>query len=329
MTDGPTRASTRDDVARLAGVSGAVVSYVLNNGPRPVSDRARARVLAAIEQLGYRRDDRAAALSSRHSRTLGLLIPDLTNPFFADLARRIEDIAFRRGFTVLIGNSAEDRAREVLQLDAFAAQRVAAVIAVLADVDAPLPDTLEAFGDRVVLVDRVPTGWIGSSVAVDNVRGGSLAALHLRRRGCRHPAILAGPSRFAHVSDRVRGFVRAQHTAPSPAIEFVDRFDFSSGRAGAELLLARDPRIDGLFCCTDVLAIGALAALRAAGRNVPGEVRVIGFDDVAQAAATEPALSTVAQPLDRIAAEACAIVFGAPERRVRKLVPRIIVRRST
>ena len=146
---------TRDDVARRAGVSTAVVSYVLNDGPRPVSPEKRERVLRAIAELGYRRDAVAAALSSRRSRTLGLLLPDATNPFFADLAGRIEDAAFAKGYTVLIGNAAEDRAREARHLEAFMAHRVEGVIACLADVAAPLPDLIEQLGH-----DRVPAGVV-------------------------------------------------------------------------------------------------------------------------------------------------------------------------
>src|SRR5438093_6655391 len=159
---------TRDDVARQAGVSTAVVSYVLNDGPRPVSPEKRARVLEAIAELGYRRDAVAAALSSRRSRTLGLLLPDATNPFFADLAGRIEDAAFAKGYTVLIGNAAEDRAREARHLEAFLAHRVDGVIAILADLAAPLPAPLAQLSGRVVLLDRVPRDWGGPAVAADN-----------------------------------------------------------------------------------------------------------------------------------------------------------------
>src|SRR5215210_6359794 len=128
------RAVTRDDVARRAGVSTAVVSYVLNDGPRPVSREKRARVLEAIAELGYRRDAVAAALSSRRSNILGLLLPDATNPFFADLAGHLE---------------------------AFMAHRVDGVIAIVADLAAPLPAPLAQLAGRVVLLDRVPREWAG------------------------------------------------------------------------------------------------------------------------------------------------------------------------
>src|SRR5687768_5108422 len=259
---------TRDDVARLAGVSTAVVSYVLNAGPRPVSAGRRLRVLRAIEELGYRRDAVAAALSSRKSGTIGLLLPDASNPFFADLARRVEDLAFARGYTVLIGNAAEDRAREVRHLEAFLAHRVDGVIACLADLAAPLPAPLSRLPDRVVLVDRVPAGWTGRAVAVDNWRGGQLAGERLIQGGRRRLAVLSGPSGFAHVAHRVGGFASVLPPDASRHVAVAPSFDYASGRAVmAEVL--RDVSPDGVFCCSDALAIGALASLAAAGRRVP------------------------------------------------------------
>ena len=318
---------TRDDVARRAGVSTAVVSYVLNAGPRPVSPERRRRVLEAIEELGYRRDAVAAALSSNKSGTIGLLLPDASNPFFADLARRIEDLAFGRGFTVLIGNAAEDRAREVRHLEAFLAHRVDGVIACLADVAAALPAPLERLHDRVVLVDRVPTGWTGRAVAVDNWRGGQLAAERLLQQGCRRVAVLSGPSGFTHVAHRVGGFASVlppdlpRHVAVAPS------FDYASGRAVmAEVL--RDVAPDGVFCCSDALAIGALAALGAAGRRVPHDVAVVGYDDVAQAAVTVPALTTVAQPIEEMAEQALALLLDPDAATPAALVPRLVGRES-
>src|SRR3989442_9928832 len=258
------RAVTRDDVARRAGVSPGVVSSVLTEGPRAVSGEKRARVLAAIAELGYRRDAVAAALSSRRSNTLGLLLPDATNPFFADLAGRIEDAAFAKGYTVLIGNAAEDRAREARYLEAFLAHRVDGVIAILADLAAPLPAPLAQLSGRVVLLDRVPRDWGGPAVAADNRVGGRLAAERLVKTGRRRLAVLAGPTNFAHVSDRVEGFEAALPRGTTCAVVPAAAFDFAAGRAAMAAALDRG-RPDGVFCCTDSLAIGALAALAAAG----------------------------------------------------------------
>lgn len=318
---------TRDDVARRAGVSTAVVSYVLNGGPRPVSPEKRTRVLAAIEQLGYQRDAVAAALSSRRSHILGLLVPDAANPYFADLARRVEDAAFARGYTVLIGNAAEDRAREARHLDAFFAHRVDGVIASLADVAAPLPSQLREHAERFVLVDRVPPGWSGRAVAVDNRRGGRLAARRLLERGCRRLAVLAGPSGFAHVVERLEGFTGALPPGAKPTVGTARQFAFGEGRRAMARLLA-DKTPDGLFCCTDSLAIGALAAIAEAGLRVPDDVAVVGYDDVAQASVTVPPLTTVAQPTDEIAEQALALLLDPGLPNPPLLAPRLVARAS-
>jgi LacI family transcriptional regulator len=318
---------TRDDVARRAGVSSAVVSYVLNGGPRPVSAERRARVLAAIGELGYRRDAVAAALSSRRSGTLGLLLPDASNPYFADLARRIEDAAFARGYTILIGNAAEDRDREARHLEAFLAHRVDGVIACLADLAAPLPPPLLRFPERFVLVDRIPPGWRGRAVAVDNWLGGRLAGEHFRAIGRQRLAVLAGPDGFAHVDDRVAGFRSALSGAAHLPVVVAERFDFAGGRAAmARLLDETSP--DGVFCCSDALAIGALGALAMRGFRVPDDVALVGYDDVAQAAMTVPPLTTVAQPTDDIATAALALLLDPGLPNPPRLAPMLVVRGS-
>lgn len=318
---------TRDDVARLAGVSTAVVSYVLNDGPRPVSSEKRTRVLAAIAALGYRRDAVAAALSSRRSRTLGLLLPDATNPFFADLAGRIEDAAFARGYTVLIGNAAEDRAREARHLEAFISHRVDGVIAIVADLAAPLPAPLALLGGRVVLLDRVPRDWFGPAVAADNRLGGRLAAERLAGAGRRSLVVLAGPTRFAHIGDRIDGFAEALAGGSTCTVVPAEAFDFAAGRAAMASALGRI-RPDGVFCCTDSLAIGALAALASAGLRVPADVALIGYDDVAQAAVTVPPLTTVAQPIAAMAERALELLLAGGPDGTSLLGPRLVARES-
>jgi LacI family transcriptional regulator len=318
---------TRDDVARRAGVSTAVVSYVLNGGPRPVSPEKRERVLQAIAELGYRRDAVAAALSSRHSYAVGLLVPDAANPYFADLARRVEDAAFQRGYTVLMGNAAEDRAREARHLEAFLAHRVDGVIACLADVEAELPPQLRTFPERFVLIDRVPRGWTGRAVAVDNRRGGQLAAERLLALGRRRLAVVAGPPGFAHVTARVEGFRERLPGRVTLRIASAARFDFISGRRTMARLLGDAPP-DAVFCCSDALAIGALATLAEAGLRVPQDVAVVGYDDVAQAAVTVPPLTTVAQPTDEIANQALELLLNPALPNPGLLTPRLVIRKS-
>lgn len=317
---------TRNDVARAAGVSTAVVSYVLNDGPRRVSADRRQRVVQAIADLGYRRDPVAAALSSGRGGTIGLLVPDASNPFFADLARRIEDAAFARGYTVLIGNAAEDRDRETRHLDAFIAQRAAGVIACLADVASDLPRQIEQLADRLVLIDRVPRGWTGRAIAIDNDEGGRLAASRLVARGCHHCMVIAGPPGFEHVERRVAGFLGALPKSVDARVVSARSFGFLDGATIARGAL--DRRTDALFCCTDALAIGALAAIAESGRSVPGDIAVVGYDDVPQARATFPPLTTIAQPADEMARLAVAALLDGETVPRGLLRPILVVRES-
>ncbi|MBM4418056.1 MAG: LacI family transcriptional regulator [Chloroflexi bacterium] len=318
---------TRNDVARRAGVSTAVVSYVVNDGPRPVSAEKRARVLKAIADLGYRRDNVAAALSSRRSGIIGLLVPDATNPFFADLARQIEDHVFARGMTVLIGNSEEERAREARHIEAFLSHRVDGVIAALADVDAPLPEALNAHRDRVVLVDRVPATWTGRSIAIDNGHGGWLAGRHLDLCGRARVAILAGPRGFRHVEDRVAGCRSGLGAGAAVSVIAADGFTFRDGVEAMRRAAAGAP--DAIFCLTDALAMGALAAIEERGWRVPRDIAVVGYDDVTLAEIARPRLTTVRQPIAEIARQALALLREPSAARTVVLRPDLVVREST
>jgi DNA-binding LacI/PurR family transcriptional regulator len=236
----------------------------------------------------------------------------------------VEDAAFARGYTVLIGNAAEDRAREARHLDAFFAHRVDGVIACLADVEAPLPAQLRDHPDRFVIVDRVPPGWSGRAVGVDNRRGGRLAADRLLARGCRRLAVLAGPRGFHHVTDRVEGFLSR---ATTERIGRARQFSYAEGRRAMAALLAEGAP-DGVFCCTDSLAIGALAAIAEAKLRAPDDVAVVGYDDVAQAAVSVPPLTTVAQPIEAIAEQALALLLDPALPNPPLLAPRLVARAS-
>jgi DNA-binding LacI/PurR family transcriptional regulator len=207
------------------------------------------------------------------------------------------------------------------------AHRVEGVIACLADVAAPLPDLIEQLGDRVVLVDRVPLGWSGRSVSVDNRHGGRLAAEHLTGTGRRRLAVLSGPAGFTHVANRVGGFTAALPAGSTCDVAVAPSFDYASGHAVMTELLC-DLRPDGVFCCSDALAIGALSAIARAGRRVTDDVAVVGYDDVAQAAVTVPPLTTVAQPTDAMAERALALLLDPAASPSPPLPPRLIVRES-
>ncbi|MEV0719343.1 LacI family DNA-binding transcriptional regulator, partial [Asanoa sp. NPDC050611] len=183
----------RTDVARLAGTSPAVVSYVLNGGPRPVSAQTRAKVLAAVEQLGYRPNGIARSLRMSRTMTLGLVIPDNANPFFAELARAIEEESFAEGYTLLIGNAAENDERQTAYVRTFLARQVDGLFIVPAHGPAGFLGDLERSRTPWICLDRQVPGAAAPGVLVDN-RGGAYAATrHLLAHGRRRVACVGGP----------------------------------------------------------------------------------------------------------------------------------------
>ena len=303
--------ATRDDVASRAGVSSATVSYVVNNGPRPVAPETRTRVLAAIAELGYHPDNIARSLRVRQTHMLGLVLPDSANLFFAELARRLERQADAHGYSLLLCNSQEDVAREAKQLAALRNQRVDGIILIPADAPGGnVPATLD--GIPVVALDRVPPDWVGDSVRTDARQGGALAVRHLLELGHRRIAFIHGPQRLAHARERLEGGLLALAEAglqPRPVWQCPSSFDFAGGWNAARALLTLLERPTAFCCSNDAMAVGALAGLHALNLRVPHDVSVTGFDDVPLAAYAIPPLTTVTQPYDAMAATALTILL--------------------
>lgn len=211
---------TRDDVARLAGTSTAVVSYVINNGPRPVAPATRERVLAAIKELGYRPDRVAQAMASRRTDLIGMIVPDARQPFFAEMAHAVEQAAAERGKMVLVGNSDYLDEREVHYLRAFLGMRVSGLILVSQGPSETAASEIEAWDARVVLLHHKPDAIDDVAVVTDDVGGAQLATRHLLEHGVSYVACLGGtpstPSVGDPVSDHVEGWRRAMAEAGRP-----------------------------------------------------------------------------------------------------------------
>ncbi len=330
-------AATRDDVAALAGVSPATVSYVLNNGPKGVSADKRDRVLAACRRLGYRPNAIARGLRSRRTRILGLVIPDTANPYFSGLARSLEDAAFAHGYHVVVGNSADDPAREAAHLAVLFELRVEGILFVAADVRQDGTPLTLAPDVPVVMVDRELPGLPFDAVVPDNAMGGRIAAQHLIALGHRRFGCVGGPAPHRHAQERLAGLVSALVEAglPEPSVR-EGRFDYASGFACAQRLLdvPPDERPSALVCANDAMAIGALRAASELRLRVPDDVSVIGFDDVPQAAYTIPPLTTVAQSREMMAHMALDMLIGRLSGKQteahRHVVPvQLVVRSST
>ncbi|MCU1686065.1 MAG: LacI family transcriptional regulator [Amycolatopsis sp.] len=327
------------DVATMAGVSIGTVSNVVNR-PHVVSVATRTRVQSVIEELGYVRDESARQLRAGHSRTLALLVLDLGNPFFVDIARGAEQAAHDEGLNMITCNSGQRTDREASYLSMLAEHRVRGVL--LSPVDTA-GGSLSAFrrsGIPFVFVDRtVPTSE-ACSVSVDDVVGGTLAANHLLETGHQAIAFVNGPALLAQCRDREQGVRAALAAAPAPgrrlSVLEVSGLDVASGRDAGARILGISPRPTAVFCANDLLALGVLQAMVAAGVRVPGEMAIVGYDDIEFAAAAAVPLTSVRQPAAKLGQTAAELLIaetaGHDEPHVHENVvyrPELVVRDST
>ncbi|MGC5224714.1 LacI family DNA-binding transcriptional regulator [Micromonospora sp. DT81.3] len=330
------------DVAAAASVSVGTVSNVLNR-PAKVAPATVERVLHAIEQLGFVRNDAARQLRAGRSRSIGLIVLDVRNPFFTDVARGAEDRAAEEGMTVLLGNSDENASREGSYLDLFQEQRVNGVLITPVAEDITRLERLQAGGTPVVLVDRHTEDDAFCSVAVDDVEGGHLAGAHLTAIGRRRIAFVGGPPSIRQVADRLLGARRAVDATPGATLEVIEMTALTvlEGRRAGEGIVSRAPddRPDAIFAANDLLAVGLLQALVMSGDlRVPDDIALIGYDDIDFAAATVVPLSSVRQPASLIGYTAVDLLLrelgladdgeSAQERAV-LFRPELVVREST
>ncbi|MCL2733598.1 MAG: LacI family transcriptional regulator [Actinomycetia bacterium] len=300
-------ASTIQDVARAAGVSAATVSRVFNGG-RVSAERAD-RVRRAAAELGFAPNRVARSLRTQRASVIGLLIPDIENPFFTSLARGVEDAAQRTNLSVVLCNTDEDVAKERRYLDVAVAEQMAGVIVAAASREHTDLSVLEARGMPVVAVDRRLRGSDVDVVLVDNARGSEDATAHLLARGYRRIACITGPRGASTAEERLAGYRTAiadflrEHPGQSPAggadpltawTRFAD-FRVEGGYKAMADLLARPDRPDAVFVANNLMAVGALQALREAGVPVPG-FGVLSFGEVPWAPMVDPSLTTVRLP---------------------------------
>jgi LacI family transcriptional regulator len=326
------------DVAKKAGVSVGTVSNVLNN-PEKVSAKSLAKVQAAVDLLGFVRNDAARQLRAGKSRSIGLVVLDIRNPFFAEVARGADEAAGDHGLSVLFANSDENSDRERNLLSLFEEQRVAGILV------SPLASELSEIirirdrGTPVVLVDRKSRDKTFSSVSVDDVAGGHLAADHLIEIGKKKLMFAGGPMEIEQISDRLKGAERAAK-AKGVKLEFVATKNLTvlEGRALASEILARPKNLrpDGIFAANDLLALGIMQVLVVAPDvSIPKDIALVGYDDIAFASTALISLTSIRQPSLLIGAQAVELLVQETEEaktfRKRQIVfqPELVVREST
>ena len=324
------------DVAFRAGVSVTTVSHVVN-GTRFVKDNARLRVEAAVRELSYVPSGVARSLKRNTTHTFGMLIPNNSNPYFAEILRGVEDRCFAAGYNVILCNSNDDAKRQASYLRVLAEKRIDGLVLVATDRDDTLRATLRELKIPLVLLDREIPGLACDLVEVDHVAGGLIATRHLLELG--HPCVacISGPPELLPSSQRRAGWKQALAGAGVERREGdLARGDFSSrgGYLAMQVLLAHKPRPSAVFVCNDLMAFGALAAAHEAGVAVPEQLSLVGFDDIELAAFSTPALTTVAQPKQQMGTMAAELLLErlqtsrSEERRV-ILVPELKIRASS
>jgi DNA-binding LacI/PurR family transcriptional regulator len=310
------RRVTRDDVAERAGVSVAVVSYVVNDGPRPVSPETRAKVEKAIEELDYYPNELARGLRLQQSSTIGLITPDFTNPVYGEKAESIQEVCLPNGYLMLFVYSGGDPDREETLVQMFRAKRVDGVI-----MQPVSSDPMAAIGPLrqaripVVLLQYDCPGV--PCVVLTDVQGGQLATQHLLDLGHRRIGLVKGrlPG-AARAGERLTGYRQALSAAGidhDPALVVVSDATQSAGSQAMQELLALPEPPTAVFCHNDVLAVGAMYTIRTAGLSIPDDVSVVGYDDTAISAYLAPPLTTIRFSKKEMGHRAATMLFQAIE----------------
>ena len=302
------------DVAEAAGTSTAVVSYVINDGPRPVADATRQRVQDAIERLGYRPNRIARALRSGRSNTLGLLIPDTTNAFFTDLSHKFETAAFEKGYLSLVGNASFDTKREESYLQAFVDLQVDGIAVIDLDTGDSASPTLAEIQVPMVFIHHKTEGLPGDIVRFDEETSGQRAAAVMAAQRVSHIVAIAGPRGPGPAAVRTEHFERSMKSSVLPGSFYrietqYDRTDAS--RAFSEFLEVNHELSNiGVYSPSDEQALGVLHACHRHGRAIPDDIVVLGGGGTTAGRYASPALSSIDVPIDEMAVTALELLLG-------------------
>ncbi|KGP90251.1 LacI family transcriptional regulator [Pontibacillus chungwhensis BH030062] len=282
---------TIKDVAREAGVSVATVSRVLNENGY-VGEETKKKVLKAMNSLNYSPNEVARSLYKRESKLIGLLLPDITNPFFPQLARGIEDTVNQSGYRLLLGNSDEELEKELDYIQTFVQNNVVGMISATNHVDQNIYDALQI---PLVLLDRTTDQY--PSVYSDGREGGRLAARTLVDKGARRVTLMKGPAHVKPAQDRFKGAVDVLSDADIDfSVLATTSYSFEDAKGWAEELFQKYPNTDGVIASNDIVGIAIIHEALRLGKRIPEDLQIIGYDDIPQSSLSYPPLSTIRQP---------------------------------
>jgi DNA-binding LacI/PurR family transcriptional regulator len=323
------------DIAKQAGVSIATVSKVINQGGR-ISEKTRIKVTKIMDELKYQPSVVASALTGKQTYTLGLLLPDLANPFFAEIARSVEDRAQEMGFNVVICSTDNNLDKEERYISLLRQKSVdGIIIATGARNDALLKDLIR-HNLPVALIARDMPALAVDSVLVDDFLGGYLAASYLIKNGHKHIAVIAEDTGVMSSKERIRGYRHALEEAGipfNPDLVRISDFSVISGKKSAGELLDGHDAFTAVFACNDLLAIGTIQAARERKLSIPDDLSVVGFDNTILATIIDPPLTTIAQPIQDMGAQVVDLIIhhikGTQTRNQRMVLPPELVIRSS
>jgi LacI family transcriptional regulator len=326
------------DIAKKSNVSIATVSRVINNKSEGVSEKTRKRILNVIDECGYKPNAMARGLVTKKTKTIGLIIPDITNPFFPEIARGAEDGASTRGYNVFLCNSDDNLEKENEYISALKEKCVDGIILTTsANSNQEHFMTLMNSGIPISIIDEgldaVDADIPG--IFLDNYEGGYLAAKHLIDLGHKRIACITGPLNLKNDRDRLEGYKEALKDSKiniDNSIIMQGNYKIAGGIENAKKLLSKD--ITAIFACNDLMAYGVYQVLKSNGYKIPDDISVVGFDDIQLSALLDPALTTIRQPAYEMGLESAKMIIKLIEgKNIRKKVinfkPDLIVRKST
>lgn len=297
--------STIRDVARVAGVSVATVSRVINQKGY-VHKKTAEKVRNAIEQLKFEPNTVARGLASKKTGTIAMILPDIINPFFAELARAVEDTATLLQYTVIFCNSDDLSPKKRRYIEILSKRFVEGIIFASNTLEIEEIEYVKKNNIPLVVLDRTPGQNICRGIRAKNLEGAKMATRHLLSIGCRKIAHIAGPQRLIPARERLKGYLQEVESTDwfTPSLIVESHYTIMDGYHAAKKMLEKHPDVDGIFAGNDLIAVGALKSLQRMGYRVPDQVALCGFDGIDLTQITEPEITTIAQPIYQMGKEA-------------------------
>jgi DNA-binding LacI/PurR family transcriptional regulator len=319
------------DVAKLAGVSCATVSRVIN-GTAKVSEEKANRVRRAIAETGFNPNEIARSLYKKSSRMIGYIVPSILNLFLSEIGRAIEDEAFQNGYKVVLCNTDQNPNKEAAYIKMLSSMNADGII--ITANNEHLEEELESCRMPVVVLDKSPGTTYTASVQSDNYEGGRISTEHLIRCGCRKIVLMRGPQQYSSSQQRFLGYVDACNEHGIQPLFVESGFDCAEGRNAASELFRRFPDAEGILATSDMVALSLFKLLREQNRSVPEDVMIVGYDGVELSELMAPALTTVAQPIEAIGRRAVNLILeqvesGGIEQRENVLPVALKIRETT